>query len=244
MEASTIILISADIEWRVVRELFSTARLNDSPFGEWFSTHRVEGQILPDGQSSTGEVIFFQGGWGKISAAASTQYVIDRWHPNLLVNLGTCGGFDGLVERGEVLLVDRTLIYDLIEQMGDAQSAIDHYTTSLDLRWLVSEPPFAVRRSLLVSGDRDLLASEIDHLKERFGAIAGDWESGAIAWTANRNHTPIIILRAVTDLVSSQGGEAYGSLEFFNQAAGEAMNQLLKSLPDWLRLFDARQKES
>jgi adenosylhomocysteine nucleosidase len=241
--ASTVILISADIEWRAVWEFFPTARLHDSPFGEWFSSHRMDDPRKPSGQGSADELIFFQGGWGKISAAASTQYVIDRWHPNLLVNLGTCGGFAGLVERGEVLLVEKTLVYDLIEQMGDAQSAIDHYTTRLDLSWLIGETPISVRRSLLISGDRDLVAADIDYLHEKFGAIAGDWESGAIAWTASRNQTPVIILRTVTDLVSRQGGEAYGSLDFFNQAAGEAMNQLLKSLPDWLRLVAASQNE-
>jgi adenosylhomocysteine nucleosidase len=241
--ATTAILISANSEWRAVRKFFPTARLTDSPFGEWFSATLIDGQVSPTDENTPSHLIFFQGGWGKISAAASTQYVLDRWKPNLLVNLGTCGGFDGLVDRGEVLLVEKTLIYDLIEQMGDAQSAIDHYTTTLDLAWLIGEAPISVRRSLLVSGDRDLLASEIDYLNGRFGAIAGDWESGAIAWTASRNKTPVIILRAVTDLVSSQGGEAYGSLEFFDQAAGEAMNQLLKSLPDWLRLYDARQNE-
>ncbi len=240
---STVILISAEIEWRAVRDFYPTARLTDCPFGKWFYANQVENQIFPCAQKNSGKLVFFQGGWGKISAAASTQYVIDRWQPRLLVNLGTCGGFASLVERGETLLVEKTLVYDLIEQMGDAQSALDHYTTLIDLSWLVEPPPIPIRRSLLVSGDRDLVTSEIDFLHEQFGAIAGDWESGAIAWTAKRNHTPIIILRTVTDLVSSQGGEAYGSLEFFTQAAGEAMNRLLKSLPDWLRLFNARQNE-
>ena len=45
-------------------------------------------------------IVFFQGGWGKISAAASTQHVIDRWHPALIINLGTCGGFKGHIEKG------------------------------------------------------------------------------------------------------------------------------------------------
>ncbi|RPI83169.1 MAG: hypothetical protein EHM41_16570 [Chloroflexi bacterium] len=45
---------------------------------------------------------------GKISAAASTQYIIDRWNPDLLINLGTCGGFEGCIERGAVVLVEKT----------------------------------------------------------------------------------------------------------------------------------------
>ena len=43
--------------------------------------------------------------------------------------------------------------------------------------------------TLLVSGDRDLRVEDIPHLKADFGAVAGDWESGAIAWVATRNNT-------------------------------------------------------
>jgi nucleoside phosphorylase len=68
-------------------------------------------------------VLFFWGGWGKIAAAGSTQYVIDRWRPQLLVNLGTCGGFDGAIERDMVVLAIKTVVYDIVEQMGHHEDA-------------------------------------------------------------------------------------------------------------------------
>lgn len=179
-------------------------------------------------------MIFFQGGWGKISAAASAQWAIDRWQPDLLVNLGTCGGLAGRVDRGEVLLVDRTLVYDIIEQMGDPQAAIDHYTVDLDLFWLREPYPQPVRRGLLVSADRDIYLPDIPMLVERYGATAADWESGAIAWVASRNRTRCLILRGVTDLVSPQGGEAYNALDVFHTGARHVMESLLDSLPAWL----------
>lgn len=217
-----IVLISADAEWRALGRLLPGTARKLSPFGEFFLAHIQEKPYL-----------FFQGGWGKIAAAASTQYVIERWKPKLLFNLGTCGGFEGRIERGAILLVDMTIVYDITEQMGDAQGAIDHYTTRIDLSWLQEPYPLAVQRSLMVSGDRDLLVEDIPHLAARFGAVAGDWESGAIAWTARRNRTPLLILRGVTDLVSSSGGEAYGDLAFFEQAAGDILTRLIEALPDW-----------
>ena len=177
--------------------------------------------------------LFFQGGWGKIAASASTQYVIDRWAPLLIINLGTCGGFEGRIERGEILLVEKTLVYDLTEQMGDAQQAIDHYTTTIDLSWLGEPYPLAVRRTLLVSGDRDLLTEDVPGLAARYGAVAGDWESAAIAWTAKRNRTPLLILRGVTDLVGSSGSEAYGNLVMFETAAFGILERLIAALPAW-----------
>jgi adenosylhomocysteine nucleosidase len=221
-EHPTIVLISANAEWRAVtKALPGPARLS-SPYGQYFLA-----------QVGAQPYLFFQGGWGKIAAAASTQYAIERWQPKLLVNLGTCGGFEGRVERGAILLVDKTIVYDILEQMGDPQGAIDYYTTHLDLSWLREPYPLAVQRSLLVSGDRDLLAGDIERLAACYGAVAGDWESGSIAWTARRNGTPLLILRGVTDLVSSSGGEAYGDLALFEQAAECILVRLIESLPAW-----------
>ena len=175
-----------------------------------------------------------QGGWGKIAAAASTQYAIARWQPQLIVNLGTCGGFAGSVQRGTVLLIEETLVYDIIEQMGDAQEAVQHYTTPIDLSWLQEPYPQAVRRARLVSADRDIVPIDIPHLRSAYNAIASDWESGAIAWVAARNSTHCLILRAVSDLVDEQGGEVYGDFAAFEQRTQEVMDDLLEHLSAWL----------
>ncbi len=223
-----VILISANAEWRAVRQVLPEADPQQSPLGEWFTLPiPVAGQSLP--------VRFFHGGWGKIAAAASTQYVIAQWAPDLLVNLGTCGGFEGEIERGTVLLVERTLVYDILEQMGGSAAAIDHYTTEIDLSWVGTVTPSPVMRSLLVSADRDLVVSEIPFLKKEFGAVAGDWESGAIAWVARRNNVRLLILRGVTDLVGAMGGEAYdGKIEIFQKNTLGVMKRLIEVLPAWL----------
>src|SRR5574340_1451258 len=108
-----VVLISANSEWQAVKAYLQPSQLQPSPFGEWF-TREIDGQTL----------VFVQGGWGKISAAASAQYAIDQWKPELVINLGTCGGLDGRVSKGEVLLAGQTLVYDIIEQMSDPDEAI------------------------------------------------------------------------------------------------------------------------
>jgi adenosylhomocysteine nucleosidase len=228
-----VVLISANAEWRALEARFEGVVMHHSPFGEWFSAP------LP-GSGGAGPILFFHGGWGKIAAAASTQYVIDRWSPTLLINLGTCGGFQGRVERGTIILADRTLVYDIVEQMGDADEHIAHYATELDLDWLGDVVPQSVRRALLVSADRDLLAEDVPALQERYGAIAGDWESGAIAWVAARNGVRCLILRGVTDLVGSGGGEAYGNLALYEKQTSEVIGSLLDSLPAWIAKTNGR----
>jgi len=220
----SVVLVSANAEWAGVREYYPDVDVQHSPFGEWFQTGNEDG------------LIFFQGGWGKISAAASTQYVIDRWHPEILVNLGTCGGFDGEIERGAIVLVNRTVVYDILEQMTAALPAQKYYETALDVSWISEPYPLPVTKTLMVSGDRDLVVDEIEMLNQRYGAMVGDWESGAIAWVADRNRVRLLILRGVSDLVGRQGGEAYGNYEQYQIAAREIMHRLIRSLPDWLQL--------
>lgn len=222
------VVVSAGQEWDVVRERFGHNGLSLSPYGEWcIAEIGVAGRAEP--------VVFFHEGWGKIAAAAGTQYVIDRWQPELIVNLGTCGGFEGAIAREAVVLAERTLVYDIIEQMGDPAAALKHYTTDLDLSWLVEPYPMPVQRGLLLSGDRDLVVEEVPVLRARFGAAAGDWESGAIAYVAARNDVRCLILRGVTDLVGADGGEAYdGSVAFYRAQARIVMTRLLDALPDWL----------
>ena len=200
--------------------LFPQATIHVSPLGEWF-----------DSKSAT----FFHGGWGKISAAATAQYVIDHFQPDLLVNLGTCGGFEGRIETGTIILVEKTIVYDIIEQMGDAAEAIEHYSTEIDLSWLDENRPVSAVRALLVSGDRDIVVEDIPMLVEKYGAVAADWESGAIAWVANKNHVRCLILRGVTDLVGAGGGRLTASWNCSSSARAEIMQRLVGQLDNWIR---------
>jgi adenosylhomocysteine nucleosidase len=225
---NAVVIISANAEWRVVKELYPNLEIQISPYGEFAS--KIFG-LRP--------LTVFHGGWGKISAAATAQYVIDHFKPDLLINLGTCGGFTGRIETGTILLVERTLVYDIIEQMGDGAEAIKHYASDLDLSWLPANLPFPTRRGLLVSADRDIIAEDIPMLIEKYDAVAADWESGAIAWVAQKNNIRVLILRAVSDLVGGDGGEAYGNLELFRERTKTVMRELFRQLPDWLNASDS-----
>lgn len=224
-ETKIVVLISANAEWRVVKSVYPNERFQTTPWGEFF-----EKPIA----TSKGElpVIFFHEGWGKVAAAGATQYAIDRWNPEILMNLGTCGGFEGSVNRFETLLIDRTVIYDIKEAMGDSKEAIADYSTQLDLSWL--SIPDSIKKTILVSADRDLVPDEIESLKQNYGAIAGDWETGAIAYTCKRNNKKLLVLRGVSDLVSTSGGEAYSNPEVFKNGTEIVMKKLLQDLPKWI----------
>jgi len=206
-----------------VKAAYPDARMESTPWGDTFET-AIGGD----------RVVMFHGGWGKVAAAGSAQYAIDRWHPRYVVNLGTAGGFAGAIERHSIVLVDRTIIYDIVEAMGDSAEAIASYATTIDLSWLQPPYPSAVSKTLLVSADRDIVPAQLSELAAKYKAVAGDWESGAIAYTCARNKQRVLILRGISDLVHTEGGEAYGNMPAFEEGARIVMQRLLRELPAWL----------
>ena len=224
-----VVLISANTEWKIVRAQITDEAVHDTPFGQWFS-HRL----------GTQDVVFFHGGYGKVAAAGSTQYAIDRWHPALLVNLGTCGGFGGAREVGDIVLASETTIYDIVERMGDPDEAIEDFHTRLDTAAWPTRLAGRVVRAPLISADADLDPAAVAGLHAKFHAGAGDWESGAIAWVAAHNHTPVIILRGVTDVIDAAGNDpTYHAPGAWERASVTAMASLVgllrEALPDLVR---------
>ena len=212
------VVISANAEWAGIKPVFPAANFVQYPYGECFQT------LIADHP-----VAFFHAGWGKSASAGALQYILDHHTPDLVINLGTCGGFAGVTERDDLILVERTFIYDIVELM-DSADELGYYASTLDLSWLAGPEPYPVRRGLIASADSDLPPEKIPFLRSK-GAIAADWESAALAWVAQRNNARLLILRGVSDMVSEEGGEVYNNIEIFNERAAGIMQQLVEQLP-------------
>lgn len=217
-----VVLISSITEWLAVKETLAPDKIQANPYGEYFTATIRDTKFA-----------FFHAGWGKTASASAMQYALDHFSPDLTINLGTCGGFDGEVELEDVILVERTFMYDIVELMGDFGSVPGYYASNLDLSWLPEPYPCPVRRGVLASADSDLPPERVSQLKAQ-GAIAADWESAALAWVAGKNGARLLILRAVSDLVSDEGGEAYDNITLFKERTRGIMRRLIGQLPDWV----------
>jgi len=216
------IVISANGEWAAVKPVYPNARIEHYAYGECFQTFIDDISIT-----------YFHTGWGKTASAGALQHILDVYSPDLVVNLGTCGGFEEVVHQGELILVERTFMYDIIELM-ETVSVSDDYASTLDLSWLAEPDPYPVRRGVIASADSDLLPDKIPFLKSQ-GAIVADWESAALAWVARKNNARLLILRMVSDIVSDKGSEAYDNIEVFKERTKQIMKELIGQLPEWLK---------
>ena len=221
-----VVLISANSEWRVTLEFLHPSQIFTSPLGEWFV-----------GIVETHKVVFFHSGWGKTRSAAAAQFVIDHWQPDLVINLGTCGGLEGYAALGESLLVTNTVIYDIFERMGDSQQAIDQYRANLETDWIGENLPENTRRSTLASADQDIDYRNFELLTQEFGVPAADWESAAIAWVLKTNGVKGLILRGVSDIVSPTASESDNNHSLWQTRVERIMGKLLQDLPFYLDRF-------
>lgn len=218
-QADVVVIISANAEWKAFKEIVQSENpeYHTSPYGQYFRK-----------RYGKNTVVFFHGGWGKIDAAGSAQYVIDTFNPGLIVNIGTAGGFHGAVHKGDIILVDKTITYDIHERMGDSEEAIAYYSTDLECPDIKMDG--TIRKSAMVSADQDLDPLRIPELRKRYNAIAGDWESSAIAHVAKKNNTRCYILRGITDIVDKTGSEAYGNIQGFEKESKVIMEKLVSLL--------------
>ena len=213
------VLLSANAEWAAVKSAFGGLAIEHSPYGEYFF------QGIGDER-----VLFFHGGLGKVAAAASTQYVIDHFRPARLINIGTCGGVEGRIGRFDVVVPDKLVIYDIYNAIGDDPDE-GYYVTALDLP---AHFPTPAIRTTLYSADRDLTPATLREIEDRYHPVAVDWESGAIAWVAKRNQTPLLIMRGVSDLISLKKGEAEGNGALWVENTRRIMSALVANLPQWM----------
>lgn len=218
----TSLVISANAEWAALKPLFPQATMQTYPYGECFETMLAEFPVM-----------FFHAGWGKTASAGALQYILDHHQPDIAVNLGTCGGFDGVSKQGDLLLVERTFIYDIVELM-ESGDVTDYYASTLDLSWLAEPLPFPTLRGLIASADADLLPEKISFLRSK-GALAADWESASLAWVAQKNKARLLILRMVSDVVGASGGEVYGDMASYQNRTRSIMQQLVEQVPGWMR---------
>lgn len=89
----------------------------------------------------------------------------------------------------------------------------------------------------MFSADRDISPEEVGYLVEKHAARFADWESGAIAWVAKRNQTPLIIPQGVSDLVSQSGGESYGEVPIYKYHTRKIITNLASQRPWWIDAY-------
>jgi adenosylhomocysteine nucleosidase len=164
--------------------------LQFSPFGEWF-----------DHPLGSNECICFHSGATKTRARAACQYAICTWHPDTIINLGTCGGVAHNVKELDIILANRTIQYDVIERFGELTESFQKaQETIIDVSWTKKYRSSEISHvGAIASADQDL-SLEYRGKLQTAKILAADWESASIAKICELNKIKCLILRGVSDI--------------------------------------------
>lgn len=142
-------------------------------------------------------------GLGKVNAAAGTQYAIDHFAPELIVNLGVAGGLDASMSVGQVYSVSKCFQcdFDLSDINHTPKGTPDEYDSPFfelsNFPSQLSNLPAAIVSTgdSFVNGDPDR-----DFVYGEMGAWLRDMELAAIAHVCKRAGVRCCALKSVSDV--------------------------------------------
>ena len=181
------------------------------------------------GEYAGKNVVLALSGIGKVNAALSTALVLQRHQPDFVINTGSAGGLGGELKVGDVVIGTQTAHHDVdvtafgyaigqVPQLPPA-FASDHALVTAAERTAAAFPNAAVRRGLIVSGDRFVHSSEaVAAIRKNFSDVqAVEMEAAAIAQTCAQFGLPFVVIRAVSDAADEKADVSFD--EFLQTAA-------------------------
>jgi len=183
------IQICSGREWRATKTIFNiqATDIKKQALGEYFQI-KIKNQ----------DCMVFHSGPTKTRAAAACQHAIDKWNPDVVVVLGTCGGVAPNLQVFDVVLARKTVQYDCLDFMDEAKSVFyPPMAADLDISW-IKDTRGAFTVGTIGTADRDLDFETAKKLRKE-NILTVDWESGAISKICEINNKKCLILRGITD---------------------------------------------
>ena len=157
---------------------------------------------LYEGKLADKQVALAVSGIGKVNSAITTQAMINKYQPDLVINFGTAGGVDQTVVAKEYYQVKDCcqFDFDLRDLDGVPLGYIQDYARNFfPCRTVDNLLP--IRN--IGSADR-FTESNIDNISvKELGCSLRDMEGAAIAHTCLANNVPLYMLKGITDVTGS-----------------------------------------
>jgi adenosylhomocysteine nucleosidase len=152
---------------------------------------------------SNKEVVVAISGIGKVSAALTTQLLIDKYSPDYVLNFGTCGGTNSKVQALNYYLIEKCCQFDFdVRELDDVPLG---YIQEYDTVYFTNKVDFLdfLPRANLASADRFTdNQKDIDSINE-MGCSIRDMEGGAIAQVCTSNNIPLYMIKGVSDVIGN-----------------------------------------
>lgn len=150
------------------------------------------------------ECVLVISGIGKVSAALTTQLLIDNYNLDFILNYGTCGGTNDNVKITNYYVVDKCCQYDF--DLTDLDPVPIGYIQEYDTVFFQTHTNGInfLDKTSLASADRFThKLTDIQTIND-MGCSICDMEGGAIAQVCCSNSMPLVLIKGITDVYGSQ----------------------------------------
>ena len=176
------------------------------------------------------QLVVCRSGIGKVNSGAMTQYLIDHFHVDLIINSGCAGSLLSKVKIMDVILSNYVTYHDfqptrVMEYSVPEQGKV---TASTKLIHVAEEALAKIEVknyyiAPIASGDCFVTDANMrDRIYTATGAYAVDMESASIGHICKLNHIPFLAVRTISDFSDGQ--------EDFEVIAAYKSSQLVKTL--------------
>lgn len=175
-------------------------------------------------QGSLGDqtVVLLQAGVGKVCTAMATQWLIGKFAPDLLLDIGIAGSLSDEAPVGSVVIGARFVQHDFmaapwlgraqgeVSLMGDRSYPVADETMNRTIVDIVRNnfEGAKIQFGTILSGDEPIFSlARKEALALQFTSfkpLAVDMESAAFAFTAAENKVPFAVIRAIADRATKQ----------------------------------------
>jgi len=187
-------------------------------------------------------IILAQSGIGKVNAALNTQYIIDTYKPNIIINTGVAGGISDELDIGDIVIGTYLVQHDFdVTVLGYARGymctgvekgkptkyycdkeLVEKFQSCLEQNMSKQK----IHQGVIASGDKFISGKEIKkEINEYFGAIAVEMEGCAIAQVATKNKIPFVVTRTISDLADGKVAQYQNE---FEEKMSEVSTQTIK----------------
>lgn len=182
--------------------------------GQLDNAERYEhaGFVFHTGMRHGLEVVILQSGIGKVNAAVGTAILLERHHPDAIINTGSAGGFASDLNIGDVIISDEVRHHDVDAvvfgyEIGQVPGMPAAYLADVQLRAIARQAikevgEVKVREGLIATGDAFMSdPARVAATQAQFPSmLAVEMEAAAIAQTCHLYQCPFVVIRALSDI--------------------------------------------
>jgi adenosylhomocysteine nucleosidase len=174
----------------------------------------LSGRVVSERKENNIEVYAIKAGVGKINCSSATQLVIDKCHPDFIIDTGVAGSLTKDLDIFDIVCAEHSYEYDPCsgKKLGKIPSEDDESCTVMNdpfYKKAFQEFSNRIREIMAINirignvacGEKDVKNRQLrQELHENFNGLVCNWETSAVLSVASLNRVKAFSFRVISDL--------------------------------------------